>query len=102
MRPRDRPLGANPRSIPKRIRNALVRPDNRTVGLGAVRGIVDKAGAWYSYKGDKIGQGKDNVRNFLIENPEMSDEIETQIRAELLPKKGKTTVSEEIEETEEA
>jgi recombination protein RecA len=43
---------------------------------------VDKAGAWYSYKGDRIGQGKDNARNFLKEHPEVAQEIEEQIRAQ--------------------
>ncbi|MES9853477.1 MAG: recombinase RecA [Candidatus Thiodiazotropha sp. LLP2] len=55
------------------------------IELGVQQGIVDKAGAWYSYKGDRIGQGKENVRNFLKENPDMSNEIEARIRAELLP-----------------
>lgn len=55
------------------------------IDLGVKLDIVDKAGAWYSYNGDRIGQGKDNVRNFLKENPEMSDEIEARIRAQLLP-----------------
>lgn len=52
--------------------------------LGAQCGIVDKAGAWYSYKGEKIGQGKENVRQFLKDNPAISDEIEAQVRATLL------------------
>ncbi len=55
------------------------------IELGVQQGIVDKAGAWYSYNGDRIGQGKENVRNFLKENPDIADEIETRIRAELLP-----------------
>ncbi len=56
------------------------------IDLGVQLGMVDKAGAWYSYNGDRIGQGKDNVRNFLKENPAISDEIEARIRAELMPK----------------
>jgi len=48
--------------------------------------LINKAGAWYSYKGDKIGQGKNNVAKFLKENPDITAEIETAIRAELLPK----------------
>ena len=55
------------------------------IDLGVKLGLVDKAGAWYSYKGDRIGQGKENVRNFLKEHPEMAQEIEQNIRAELLP-----------------
>ena len=57
------------------------------IDMGVSMDIVDKAGAWYSYNGERIGQGKDNVRNFLKENPKMSDEIEEQIRAKLLPSK---------------
>ncbi|WP_126455699.1 recombinase RecA [Sulfuriflexus mobilis] len=57
------------------------------IDMGVNLDIIDKAGAWYSYNGERIGQGKDNVRNFLKENPEMSDEIEAQIRAKMLPSK---------------
>ncbi|MCK5386060.1 MAG: recombinase RecA [Gammaproteobacteria bacterium] len=55
------------------------------IDLGVKYEIVDKAGAWYSYNGDRIGQGKDNVRNYLKEHPEMSDEIEARIREIVLP-----------------
>lgn len=55
------------------------------VDLGVKQGLIDKAGAWYSYKDTRIGQGKDNVRNFLKANPEISDEIEAQIREKLMP-----------------
>lgn len=55
------------------------------IDLGVKQGIIDKSGAWYAYKGDKIGQGKKNAAEFLAENPEISDEIESAIRAELLP-----------------
>jgi len=54
------------------------------IDLGVKLGLVDKSGAWYAYKGDKIGQGKANACKFLAENPEVSNEIETQIRAQLL------------------
>ncbi|HHB92350.1 MAG TPA: recombinase RecA [Thioploca sp.] len=57
------------------------------IDLGVKHEIIDKAGAWYSYGGNKIGQGKDNVRTYLKENPEISDNIERQIREKLLPKK---------------
>jgi recombination protein RecA len=43
---------------------------------------VQKSGSWYSYNGEKIGQGKDNVKNFLKEHPDKADEIEAKIRAE--------------------
>jgi recombination protein RecA len=45
--------------------------------------LVDKAGAWYSYNGERIGQGKDNAREFLRENPDMAREIENKIRESL-------------------
>ncbi|MFK5969862.1 MAG: recombinase RecA [Candidatus Marithrix sp.] len=57
------------------------------IDLGVKHEIIDKAGAWYSYGGNKIGQGKDNVRTYLKENPEISDIIEQQIREKLLPQK---------------
>ena len=54
------------------------------VDLGVKCGFVDKAGAWYSYKGEKIGQGKANSCNFLRENPDIAKEIEDKIRLQLL------------------
>jgi len=50
------------------------------IELGVQHRIIEKSGAWYAYKGEKIGQGKDNTREFLRENPAMSDEIEMRIR----------------------
>jgi len=55
------------------------------VDLGVKQGIIDKAGAWYSYKTDRIGQGKKNAQIFLSDNPEIAQEIEARIRAELMP-----------------
>ena len=57
------------------------------IDLGVKQKLVDKAGAWYSYNGDRIGQGKANVMNFLKENPDIANEIEAKIRAELLATK---------------
>jgi len=54
------------------------------IDFGVKLGFVDKAGAWYSYNGNKIGQGKNNVMKFLIENPDLATEIESRVRAELL------------------
>ncbi len=51
--------------------------------LGVKAEVVDKAGSWYSYKGTKIGQGREASRNFLKENPAISDEIENTIRANI-------------------
>jgi recombination protein RecA len=55
--------------------------EGEIIDLGVQAKIVDKAGAWYSYKGEKIGQGKDNSREFLKENPELAREIENRVRA---------------------
>ena len=58
--------------------------------LGVACGLVVKSGAWYSYQGDKIGQGKANAAKFLEDNPEIADTIENEIRNQLLmatPKK---------------
>ena len=60
--------------------------EGELIDLGVKQGIVDKAGAWYSYNDERIGQGKDNVRNFLKEHPEMAQEIEQRLRDALLPK----------------
>ncbi len=59
--------------------------EGEIIGLGVKHGFVEKSGAWYSYKGDRIGQGKDNVRKFLKENSEIAAEIESRIRAEVFP-----------------
>jgi recombination protein RecA len=59
------------------------------IDLGVKQKLVEKAGAWYSYKGERIGQGKSNVVNYLKEHVEMADEIEALIRAELLMPKTK-------------
>jgi len=59
--------------------------EGEIITLGVEQGIIDKSGAWYSYNGDRIGQGKDNVRIYLQENAHIAQEIEAQIRARLLP-----------------
>jgi recombination protein RecA len=60
--------------------------EGEIVDLGVTAGVIEKSGAWYSYEGNRIGQGKDNVRNYLKENPELARTIETRIRDQLLPK----------------
>jgi recombination protein RecA len=75
--------------------------EGELIELGAKYNIVDKAGAWYSYNGERIGQGKENVRQFLKENPEMAAEIEARIRAEILPGSSDSASEEDsVEETE--
>ncbi|MBT8041196.1 MAG: recombinase RecA [Xanthomonadales bacterium] len=61
--------------------------EGEIIELGVNHGFIDKAGAWYSYNGDRIGQGKENVRQFLKDNPKMADEIDAKIRAEMMPDK---------------
>ena len=48
--------------------------------LAAENGIVNKSGAWYAYEGNKIGQGRENAKNYLKENPAICEEIETKVR----------------------
>lgn len=53
--------------------------------LGVEIGIVKKSGSWYTYEGDQLGQGKENSRNFLLDNPDLANDIETKIRAHYAP-----------------
>jgi len=62
-----------------------VSREGEIIDLGVKQDIVEKSGAWYSYSGTRIGQGKDNVRNYLREHPEMAAEIEAKVREKLLP-----------------
>jgi recombination protein RecA len=59
--------------------------EGEIIELGSAHGIVDKSGSWYSYKGERIGQGKDNTREFLRNNRNIAQEIEEQIRTKLMP-----------------
>jgi recombination protein RecA len=59
--------------------------EGELIELGVKHGFVDKSGAWYSYQGDRIGQGKENVRQFLKDNPDIADAIDKQVRGELMP-----------------
>ncbi|HEY5738669.1 MAG TPA: recombinase RecA [Gammaproteobacteria bacterium] len=60
--------------------------EGELINLGVKQGLIEKSGAWYSYNDERIGQGKDNVRAFLRENPEIAEDIDQRLRAELLPK----------------
>jgi recombination protein RecA len=60
--------------------------EGELIELGVEHGLVKKSGAWYSYGDDRIGQGKDNARQFLKDNPDIAADIEQQLRAKLLPK----------------
>jgi recombination protein RecA len=62
--------------------------EGEVVDLGVKENIIEKSGAWYSFNGDRIGQGKENARDFLLEHKDIAADIERQVRAKLLPKKG--------------
>ena len=57
--------------------------EGEIIDLGVEAKIVEKSGSWYSYNGERIGQGKDNARTFLVERPELAHEIENKVRASL-------------------
>ncbi|MDE2140656.1 MAG: recombinase RecA [Gammaproteobacteria bacterium] len=70
------------------------------IELGVQQNLVEKSGAWYSYKGKKIAQGKDGAREYLQQNPAVAAEIEQALRDRLLPKKTKAPVGEPLEAEE--
>jgi len=76
--------------------------ESELIDLGVKEGLVDKAGAWYSYNGQRIGQGKENVRQFFKDNPEMANEISASLRAKLLPAKAGKPAAEQDKSAEKA
>jgi recombination protein RecA len=74
--------------------------EGEIIEIGAQLKFIEKAGAWYSYNGEKIGQGKDNAREFLKENPKIAQEIEDKIRANSSALSEAMTAPQEIDETE--
>ena len=77
-----------------------VSREGELIDLGVQNGLIDKAGAWYSYNGDRIGQGKENVRKHMLENPEMVSDIDTKLREMLLSPPAKLSDKEEPIEAE--
>ena len=75
--------------------------EGEIIDMGVEADIVEKSGSWYSYNGDRIGQGKDNVREFLKENPAIAQDIEAKIREKLGVKTGTAIVSDVVSEEEE-
>ena len=73
--------------------------EGEIITLGAKLEIINKSGAWYSYNGDRIGQGKDNVRQYLKENPDTAHEIEALVRDQLLPKPDKQDKQDKLAES---
>ncbi|MBT9491824.1 MAG: recombinase RecA, partial [Paucibacter sp.] len=57
--------------------------EGEIIDMGVIAKVVEKSGSWYAYKGEKIGQGKDNAREFLRENPDIAHEIENLVRESL-------------------
>jgi len=68
--------------------------EGEIIDLGVKQNIIEKSGSWFSYGGERVGQGKENAREFLIANPDIAAEIEAKIRAALLPKKGEAAEAE--------
>ena len=64
-----------------------ISKEGEIVDIGSELGILQKSGAWYSYEGQKVGQGRDAVKQLLLDNPGMMDEIEAKIKERLLPAK---------------
>jgi recombination protein RecA len=78
---------------------AGISREGEIIELGVANNLVEKSGSWYSYNGERIGQGKDNVRNYLQQHPETAREIEDALRARLLPvRKGEAAKGEAAEE----
>ncbi len=67
--------------------NEGISRESEIINLGTQMGLIEKSGAWYAYKQEKIGQGKDNARLYLKEHPQIAALLEQQIRAEMLEKK---------------
>jgi recombination protein RecA len=65
------------------IYNVGISREGSLIDMGVDNGIVRKSGAWYTYEGDQLGQGKENVRTFLRDNPDLADEIEKKIKEKL-------------------
>ena len=71
--------------------------EGELIELGVAEGLIEKAGAWYSYAGTRIGQGRENVRKFLLEKPKIAQDIETHIRAKFLPHQAEAAVDPKAE-----
>jgi recombination protein RecA len=75
--------------------------EGEIIDLGVAHNLIEKAGSWYSYNGDRVGQGKDNARKFLKENPNIAQQLETTLREKLLaPKRRKKDEEQPAAESE--
>jgi recombination protein RecA len=77
-----------------------VSREGELIDMGVTHNLVEKSGSWYSYNGDRIGQGKENVRQFLLDNPEAANDIDRKLREILLPKgdEGDVVAPEDIDQ----
>ncbi len=75
--------------------------EGEIIELGVAENLIDKSGAWYSYKGDRIGQGKENVRQFLRDNPAIANEVDAELRKRLLVTAGPKPAAAATEEAAE-
>jgi recombination protein RecA len=64
-----------------------ISKEGELIEIGVLHNMIEKSGSWYSYKGERIGQGKDNARLFLQQHPAIANDIEAQIRVKLIPEK---------------
>jgi recombination protein RecA len=76
--------------------------EGELIELGVQHKMIEKAGAWYSYNGDRIGQGKEKVRQFLKDNPDIADDIDQKLRDMLLLKPGRRDMDIDVESQEPA
>ena len=75
-----------------------ISKEGELIELGVAHNMIEKSGSWYSYKGERIGQGKENARVFLQTHPEISKDVETQVRAKLIPEKATMTRGGDVKE----
>jgi recombination protein RecA len=75
---------------------AGISRNGEVIDIGVAQGFVEKSGSWFSYNGERIGQGKENARTFLDQHPDIAREIEGRIREKLLPAKGETAKGETV------
>ena len=71
--------------------------EGEIINLGVQHGIIEKTGAWYGYNGERIGQGKDNVRVYLQDNPDLAQEIEQAVKSKVLPQVEAAAAAEEAQ-----
>ncbi len=76
--------------------NEGISRESEIIELGVAHNLIDKTGAWYSYKGDRLGQGKENVRQLLKDTPELAAELESAIRALVIP--GEEPAADDLDE----